>query len=153
MGPTGRKLGCPSASSSTNGTSGSYSYLRWEIIFGGPRLQGILPCGHMCMYIPGKSYCHLVLVKTHVSSFFCRLRGFCQIYGIFATYGYVFCFNNMLKKYRLLRVSASTLIKYKTKYALVIFWDITGFTQNRQKNGNTVSQVCISYLLIEQDTK
>ena len=88
MDPTGRKLGCPSASSSTNGTSGSYSYLRWEIIFGGPCLEGILPCGHMLyiyiylfiylfyilIYLPGKSYCHFVLVKTHFSSFFVDYR-------------------------------------------------------------------------------
>ena len=48
-------------------------------IFGGPCLQGILPCGHMCMYI----YIYIYL-ETHVAILFLSKR----------------IYHNMLKKYR-----------------------------------------------------
>lgn len=71
-GPPGRKLGCPSASSSTNGTSGSYSYLRWEIHFrramftGNPAMWAYVYV-YIYIYLPGNPCCHFVLVKTHLS--------------------------------------------------------------------------------------
>ncbi len=62
------------------------------------------------------------LVKTHFS-FFCRLRVFAKD-GIFPTYGYVFFSTTCWKNMGLLRVSASTRIKYEPKYAYGLFFGI-----------------------------
>ena len=119
-GPPGRKLGCPSASSSTNGTSRSYSYLRWEIHFSEGHVYreschvGI--CLYIYIHIPGNPYCHFVLVKTHFSSFFVDYGFFCQI-RYFSNLRVRFFPTTCWKNMGLLRVTASTLIKYKTKYA------------------------------------
>lgn len=109
---------------------------------------------YVYIYIPGKPYCHLVLVKMHFSSFFVDYRFFLNIryfsnlrVRVFSTT----CWKNM----GLFRVSASRLIKYKTKYAYGHFWGhLRGLPRIDKKDiGTTVSQVCISYLFLEQDTK
>ena len=63
-----------------------------------------------------KQFCHFFLSKRIFLVFFCRVRVFAK-YGIFPTYGYAFFSTTCWKNAGLLRVSASTRIKYEPKYA------------------------------------